>query len=414
MSNEVNIKDLCPNNFDELLFDILDHKHTHYFLKGGRGSTKSTFIGWVIPLLLTQTPNAHAVVFRKTANTLRDSVFTQIQAGISMLHLEEYFECTVSPMKITYKPTKQTVVFRGVDDKFKIKSLKAPFGYFAIAWFEECDTFAGMDEIRSVLQSTMRGGQKYWTFYSFNPPQTINNFMNQEVLVDRDDKVVHHSTYLSVPKEWLGEQFFNEAEHVKQINERAYRHEYLGEANGTGGNVFENVEIREITNEEISQFDRIYFGVDWGFYPDYYAFVKCHYDSARLTLYIFDEYTCNKKGNRETYEELVNNHGVTGNDLIICDSAEPKSIGDYKAYGLLARGAEKGPGSIDYSMKWLQSLKAIVIDNRRCPVAVEEFLNYEYERDKEGNVISGYPDKDNHCIDATRYACNSIWRKKGQ
>ena len=65
-------------------------------------------------------------------------------------------------------------------------------------------------------------------------------------------------------------------------------------------------------------------------------------------------------------------------------------------------------------MKWLQSLKSIVIDSKRCPKSSKEFLNYEYEKDKEGNVISGYPDKDNHCIDATRYACNSIWKKKGQ
>lgn len=414
MSNEVNIKDLCPSNFDELLFDILDHKHTHYFLKGGRGSTKSTFIGWVIPLLLTQIPNAHAVVFRKTANTLRDSVFTQIQAGISMLHLEDYFECTVSPMKITYKPTKQTIVFRGVDDKFKIKSLKAPFGYFAIAWFEECDTFAGMDEIRSVLQSTMRGGQKYWTFYSFNPPQTINNFMNQEVLVDREDKVVHHSTYLSVPKEWLGEQFFNEAEHVKQINERAYRHEYLGEANGTGGNVFENVEIREITNEEISQFDRIYFGLDFGWWPDPNAWTKCYYNPSKQELFIFDECKRNKTSNEEMYRILTQEKGMTNSDLLICDSAEQKSIGDLKAYGLLARGASKGPGSVEYSMKWLQSLKSIVIDSKRCPESAQEFLNYEYERDKDGNVITGYPDKDNHFIDSIRYALNPIWKKKGQ
>lgn len=414
MSNEVNIKDLCPSNFDELLFDILDHKHTHYFLKGGRGSTKSTFIGWVIPLLLTQIPNAHAVVFRKTANTLRDSVFTQIQAGISMLHLEEYFECTVSPMKITYKPTKQTIVFRGVDDKFKIKSLKAPFGYFAIAWFEECDTFAGMDEIRSVLQSTMRGGQKYWTFYSFNPPQTINNFMNQEVLVPRDDKVVHHSTYLSVPKEWLGEQFFNEAEHVKQINERAYRHEYLGEANGTGGNVFENVEIREITNEEINRFDRIYFGLDFGWYPDPNAWTKCYYNPSKQELFIFDECKRNKTSNEEMYRILTQEKGMTNSDLLICDSAEQKSIGDLKAYGLLARGASKGPGSVEYSMKWLQSLKSIVIDSKRCPESAQEFLNYEYERDKDGNVITGYPDKDNHFIDSIRYALNPIWKKKGQ
>src|SRR5699024_210756 len=99
---------------------------------------------------------------------------------------------------------------------------------------------------------------------------------------------------------------------------------------------------------------------------------------------------------------------------VTCDSAEPKSIGDYKSYGLLARGAEKGPGSVDYSMKWLQSLTEIIIDNARCPHTAEEFLSYEYERDKEGNVVSGYPDKDNHAIDMARYATNPIWKRRGQ
>ena len=89
-------------------------------------------------------------------------------------------------------------------------------------------------------------------------------------------------------------------------------------------------------------------------------------------------------------------------------------MGDYRAYGLLARGAEKGPGSREYSFKWLQSLRGIVIDNVRCPVAAQEFMDYEYERDKEGNVISGYPDGNDHCIDSVRYATNRIWKKKGQ
>lgn len=105
---------------------------------------------------------------------------------------------------------------------------------------------------------------------------------------------------------------------------------------------------------------------------------------------------------------------MSANDLIMCDSAENKSVADYRAYGLLARGAEKGPGSVDYSMKWLQSLKAIVIDSKRCPETYKEFIEYEYERTKDGEVISGYPDKDNHSIDAVRYATSQIWRRSGK
>ena len=97
-----------------------------------------------------------------------------------------------------------------------------------------------------------------------------------------------------------------------------------------------------------------------------------------------------------------------------CDSAENKSIEDYRAYGLFARPANKGPDSRTYSSKWLQSLREIIIDNVRCPVAAQEFMEYEYERDKDGEVISGYPDGNDHTIDATRYATNSIWKRRGE
>ena len=172
--------------------------------------------------------------------------------------------------------------------------------------------------------------------------------------------------------------------------------------------------VRKITEEERRNFDRIYMGIDWGWYPDPFAWVKMHFDSARRTLYIIDEYRCNKQSNRETADLLMKDKCVTSSDLITADSAEPKSVGDYRSYGLACRPVEKGPGSVDYSMKWLQSLKEIVIDPVRCPETAAEFTEYEYERTKDGELISGYPDEKNHSIDAVRYATSTIWRKKGK
>ena len=182
---------------------------------------------------------------------------------------------------------------------------------------------------------------------------------------------------------------------------------------GTGADVFENLEIRPITDEEISHFDRIQNGVDWGFFPDPWAFNRVQYDAARRILYIFDELTGYKQGNRETADRVLEK-GLTHNDRIIADSAEPKSVNDYRSFGLNCIGAQKGPGSVEYSMKWLQQLAKIVIDPVRCPDTKKEFSAYEYERDKDGNLISGYPDKNNHHIDAVRYGTELIWRKPGQ
>ncbi len=212
----------------------------------------------------------------------------------------------------------------------------------------------------------------------------------------------------------LGQQFFEDAEFLRQTNPRAYEHEYMGEAIGNGGEGFDNINVREITDHEIQSFDRIYMGIDWGWYPDPFHWAKMHYDAARLTLYIFDEYRANKQSNQTTWQALQTQKGVTGADLITADSAEPKSVGDYASYGAMCRPAVKGPDSVRYGIKWLQSLKSIVIDPVRCPATAKEFQNYEYDRTATGEVMSGYPDADNHSIDAVRYAMERVWKRKGQ
>lgn len=399
--------------FRPLVRDVFRHKHTHYDLSGGRGSLKSSTVSLIVPPLVISNPDAHAVVLRKVANTIRDSVYAQYLWAIEQLGMTGYWIARVSPLELIYRDTGQKIMFRGADDPMKIKSIKVPFGYIAITHFEEKDQFSGRAEIRTILQSTMRGGEKFWNFESYNPPISRDNWANIDSLEDRADRLVHKSTYLDAPSDWLGEQFLLEAEYLKESNERAYRHEYLGEATGTGGNVFENVILDEITDEQIGHFDRVYCGVDWGYFPDPWAFNRCHYDAARRILYIFDELEAYKKGNRETADMLIQ-HGISTDTRITADSAEPKSIADYKSFGFRCRGAEKGAGSVEYSMKWLQSLVKIVIDPQRCPKTLAEFTQYEYERTKEGDIVSGYPDADNHHIDAVRYATEQIWKRRGQ
>lgn len=399
--------------FSSVLFDIAEQGHSEYIFPGGRGSTKSSFCGLNVVDLIMSNENMHACVLRAVANTLKDSVYSQILWAISALGLDDEFVCTKSPLEITRISTGQKIYFRGADDPNKIKSIKPPFGYIGVVWFEELDQFGGEEAVRKIEQSVIRGGERAYKFKSFNPPKSAQNWANKYIKVPRADRLVTESTYLTVPKKWLGKPFIDDAEFLKETNPTAYENEYMGVANGTGGNVFDNVLIREMTDSEIAQFDNIYNGVDWGWYPDLYAFVRVYYDAARHTLYIWQEYTCNKQSNRQTADKLVE-MGIAANDLIVCDSAENKSVEDYRAYGLLARGAEKGPHSRDYSYKWLQSLRTIVIDNKRCPVACKEFINCEYDRDKDGNVVSGYPDGNDHVIDAVRYATERIWKRRGQ
>ena len=408
--SEVRLSQKIGPAFYGVARDVFQHGHTHYDFSGGRGSLKSSTVSVLVPLLLINNPGTHALVLRKVANTIRDSVYAQYMWAIGELGMAAFWEAKVSPMELIYKPTGQKIMFRGADDPMKIKSIKVPFGYIAVTHFEEKDQFSGRAEIRNILQSTMRGGSTFWNFESYNPPISRDNWANKDSLEERADRLCHKSTYLQAPPEWLGQQFLDEAEHLKATDERAYQHEYLGIPVGNGGNVFENLELREITDEEISHFDQIYQGVDWGWFPDPFAFIRLHYDRARETIFLLDEIYKNKLTNEES-GKIITQRGY--NDAYItCDSAEPKSAADYRAMGLPAKEAVKGPGSVDYGMKWLQRRK-IVIDRRRTPSAYNEFVNYEYERSKDGDIISGYPDANNHLIDATRYALERISRRMG-
>ena len=404
--------DVLAPSFVGAYRDIRDHRHTEYLFYGGRGSTKSSFVSLVIVYLLINNPTMHALAARHVGNTLRDSVFSQLSWAIDELGLSEQFKRTTNPLEITYRPTGQRIYFRGADDPLKIKSIKPPFGYIGILWLEELDQFRGPEAVRSIEQSAIRGGDVAYIFKSFNPPKTASAWANKYVQIPKASQLRHHSTYLDAPAEWLGQTFLDEAEHLREVNPTAYQHEYLGEATGTGGLVFDNLDLRRIEDAEIAQFDRVLHGLDFGWFPDPAAYNRCHYDAARLTLYIYDEWRANKVSNRGIYDALAAK-GIDG-ALLIADSAEPKSIADIRSYGANIRPAEKGPESVNYSMKWLQSLKAIVIDPVRCPATAQEFQDYELEQDKDGEFISAYPDRDNHHIDAVRYATNLIWRKRGQ
>ena len=401
--------DNISSNFGQVCVYAIKHKVTHYMLDGGRGSTKSSVISLIGIRLVMEHPDVHGLVLRKVGNTLADSVFAQYQWAIAQLGVADYWDTRKSPPELIYRPTGQRIMFRGADDKLKLKSIKVKFGYIGFTHFEELDQFAGREEIRNILQSTMRGGAVFWNFESFNPPISRDNWANIDKEKDRPDRITHHSTYQDLDDQsWLGEQFLSEAELLKAQDERAWRHEYGGEAVGNGGNVFEKLEIREITDEEISHFDRIYQGVDWGWFPDLYAFVRVHYDVARETIYFIDEHCGNKMSNESTAKWIID-HGYNG-VWTTCDSAEPKSVADYRSMGINAKEAVKGPGSVDYSMKWLQK-RRIVIDPRRTPNAKREFVHYEYEKNKDNEWISGYPDADNHTIDALRYALERVYAK---
>ncbi|MBR0089133.1 MAG: PBSX family phage terminase large subunit, partial [Clostridia bacterium] len=394
--------------------DIQAAAHQYYNLPGGRGSGKSSFCALEIVngIMHDQSGESNAIVFRRTANTMRESVYSQIAWAIDVLNVNEYWRGNISPMSWTYKPTGAQIVFRGLDDSSKLKSVRARRGYFRYIWLEEFSELPGENFTRSVMQSVQRGGNSCVVFRSFNPPINASNWTNLFIQRPDDRAITLHTSYLDVPAEWLGNDFILEAERLKEINEKAYQHEYLGLATGSGGEVFPNIEVREITDDEINELQYIYAGVDFGFSVDPAVFMRVAYREKYDTVYLLDEIYKKGMSNKQLADEIKARKYDRAapaeayyspfmrtvreeRQLIIADSAEPKSINDLHNEGLKAIACRKYPGSVLYGVKWLQN-RRIVIDPRRTPNAHREFIQYEYLTTKDGEFLADVPDRDNH------------------
>ena len=385
---------------------------TDIWLGGGRGSMKSSDASLEVVDWLMNNPQDHAAVFMKYKNALRDGAYAQVVWAINAMGLADEFDMPDSTLRITRKSTGQLILFRGVDNAKKIKSIKVPFGHIGIAWFEEADMFRGMGEIREVQQSVTRGGSSAVRIFSFNPPRSRRSWVNEHVEGGlADDARYYSSTYLEAPSEWLGPQFIADAEHLRDTDEQAYRHEYLGEPVGSGTEVFDRLEFREITDEEIARFDNPRIGQDFGWYPDPWAFTVSEWHAGSRTLLTYAEEGGNKLQPNEQAARISKLLDALklGAEPVYSDDADPQSIDAQRAEGVNARKADKGRGR-EASYKWLQSVRW-VIDPQRCPHLAAEVRAMEYEVNRDGEVLNRIPDGNDHWVDATRYAIMGIAKR---
>ena len=395
-----------------------------YWFKGGRGSTKTSFVTTFAGLdmvadaikykrgLIPRSALSHCAIFRKVSSDIRDSTFAHVQDSLSKIGVLPWFNVNHSNMTITFTPTGQHFKFHGCDDETKIKGFKAPFGYYKNTIFEELSQFSGMKEIRSVKQSVQRGGHGFRTFCTYNPPMTQASWVNIEANEPVDGRLVFSSDYRSVPPEWLGEEFLLDAEDMRRRNETLWRHEYLGEVTGTGGTVFPNLVIREITDEEISHFDNLRFGQDWG-YTNAFAWVACNYQPKRKRLLIYDE-IYKSHLTPSLAARLVQKKDMHG-EPIYADCEDAAAIAQFNnEFGITTYPVKKGPDSRRFGYRWLQGLFEIVIDPRRAPNCAREFQQMEYKQDrKTGQFLEDYPKEADHSIDAVRYAVEQDSMKLG-
>lgn len=417
-----NIADLLAPVYGDLVADVLQHGHTDYWMDGGRGSMKSSTVSILIVVLLVSRPRANATVFRRYGNTLRSTVYEQMLWAIHALGLDAWFRASRAPLEITYLPTGQKVAFVGLDDPRKSKGTVFPVGYSAIQWFEECDEMDGWEAIQSTLRTFRRGsGGDFWTFYTYNPPKTLWSWVNRQALEmeRKPDAMRLHTTYLDVVEggrgPWLGEQFLQDAAYEEREHPLQYRWEFLGEVTGTGGSVFDNLAEVRLTDEDIRGFDNHRNGVDWGWFPDPWRFVRMGWEPAARRLAIFEEHTANRMGPAETgrvvlealtYADEPGGEPYYHDELVWCDDTPDAKVqmSTYRRdLGIRARPARKGRMR-KLSYEWLANLREIIIDPERCPLTLAEFQNKEYLRDRDGALLDEIPDGDDHSIDAVRYA----------
>ncbi|QYA36438.1 PBSX family phage terminase large subunit [Macrococcoides caseolyticum] len=411
---KIDIADLLPKHFYSVWRKTFDPSILNIVCKGGRGSGKSSDVAHIMLQLIMRYP-LNAVVIRKVDNTLVTSVYEQIKWAMEQQQVSHLFKVIKSPLEIQYIPRGNKIIFRGAQNPERLKSLKDSKFPYAIAWIEELAEFKTEDEVTTITNSLLRGelddGLFYKFFFTYNPPKRKTSWVNKkyETVFQPPNTFVHHSTYLDNP--YIAQAFKDEAEAQRVKNEKRYRWEYLGEAIGSGVVPFDNLEFREIPDEEYNTFDNFRQGVDYGYATDPLAFVRWHYDKKRNTIYAMEEIYGVKMSNKKLSENM---YKIKAEEHHTISEVSPKDIDELKfEHGIYnIKQAKKGPGSVEYGEKWLDDLDAIVIDPKRTPNIAREFENIDYETDRDGNPKARLVDVDNHTIDATRYAFENDMKKR--
>lgn len=410
------LSDLLPEKFHSVWRATLNSDILNIVCKGGRGSGKSSDIAHIITQLLMRYA-VNAVGIRYVDNTLEQSLYEQMKWAIEQQGVSHLFKFNKSPLRITYKPRGNYMIFRGAQNPERIKSLKDSKFPFAIGWIEELAEFKNEDEVTTITNSLLRGelddGLFYKFFYSYNPPKRKQSWVNKkyETSFQPKNTFIHHSTYKDNP--FISKEFLSEVEAARVRNPRRAEWEYDGKAIGSGVVPFDNLRIEagSITDEMVANFDNIRQGLDYGYATDPLAFVRWHYDKKRNCIYAIDELYEVKCSNRRAAQWIKSNK-YHYQDIIA--EVEPKSNAEMRNEHDISkiRQVTKGPDSVEYGEKWLDDLDAIYIDPLRTPNIAKEFENIDYQTDRDGNPKPRLEDKDNHTIDATRYAFNDDMRKK--
>lgn len=384
---------------------LRDTTRTQIFY-GGSSSGKSYFLGQRTVIDVMEGHNY--LITRNVARTIRSSVFNQIVKTINAMGLKKQFSITQDSMTITCNKNNKQILFAGLDDVEKLKSVTPIDGVITDIWIEEATetAYEAYKQLTKRLRGKTDNNVPKRMILSFNPVLQTH-WIYREFFGKWDDtKRMYRDKKLLILKTTYKDNKFLTNDDIEALESETDNYFYnvytLGNWGVLGNLVFKNWRTEDLSSK-IAAFDKIYNGLDFGFSADPNAMVRLHIDQARKKMYIFDElYKCGMQDD-ELAEELKSRIGT---QYVTCDCAEPKSIADLNRRGVRAIPARKGPDSINYGIRFLQGYEIII--DIRCQNFKNEIQAYHWAEDKYGNALRKPVDKDNHLMDALRYATEEL------
>lgn len=389
----VNLK-IKSRVFNRTYRKYLNYNQRYQLFFGGSSSGKSYFLAQRCVLDVVR-GDRNYMICRNTASTIRKSVFNEITKAISFFKLNEYFSINKTDLVITCVNGYQ-ILFVGLDDTEKIKSTTPAKGVITDCWVEE-STEVEYKKYKQ-LDKRLRGLSKYpkRLILSFNPVLKSHWIFKEFFNLWDDTKQSYEDENVSILKTTYKDNKFLTIDDIKALENETDKYYYnvytLGNWGILGAVIFKNWTTQDLTSQ-IKLFDKLKVGLDFGFASDPAALVVTHYDKKHKTIYIFDE----------LYETELTNDVLAslikkkiGREYVVCDSSEPKSIKELKVHGINALGAKKGKDSVNHGIQWLQQQTIII--HTKCTNTINEFQQYKWKEDKDGNVLRVPIDKFNHCL----------------
>lgn len=386
------------------------NKQFYRVVKGSRGSKKSKNTALNFIHRIMKYPWANLLVIRRYSNTNKQSTYTDLKWAANQLKVAHLFKFNESLPEITYKPTGQKILFRGLDDELKITSITVEVGILCWSWFEEAYQIETEEKFRTVVES-IRGSYDADDFFkqitvTFNPWSERHWLKKTFFDEETKEKDTFATTTTFRVNEWLDDVDRARYEDLYRTNPRRARIVCDGDWGVAEGLIFDNFQVKDFDPlEKIKKIQQQAHGMDFGFTNDPTTLVSSVVDLANKELWIYDEHYEKAMLTDDIYNLLDNRQLLRS--PVVADSAEKRLIAELKRKGATGlKGSIKGQGSIMQGIQFLQGFKIYI--HPSCVNTIEEFNTYTFKQDKEGNWLNEPIDANNHIIDALRYSVEGI------